>query len=187
MEKFTYICAEINKRQTLGKFHIMIKKLCAIILTCTGLCSGIQAQELYNEVLQKAEKIVNDPRSDEVSVQVNHFKSTALRYTKNMAFKNRESVTTRFLDLQAYYLSDFLRRFFLEVGELQGSDTKTRKNRIWEYVNISVSNPLFDNADKKVAESFLKDEDCLTPFSLNTDWEKACQALDEQAQAKAKK
>lgn len=160
----------------------MIKKFYFILLAYTGLGTNLQAQQLYNEVLQKAEKVVNDPRADEVSIKVNHFKSTALRYTKTMAFKTRESVTTQFLDLQAYYLSDFLTRFFKELSGMQDSDEKARKTCVWEYVNISVSNPLFETADKDLTESFLKDKDNLTPFSLNTDWEKACQALDEREQ-----
>ncbi|MCM1108137.1 MAG: hypothetical protein NC388_03650 [Clostridium sp.] len=161
----------------------MIKKLFIVLLCGLGSYSGLQAQQLYNTVLQKAEQVVNDPRSDEVSVKINHFKSTALRYTKKMAFEQHKSVTTQFLDLQAYYLSDFLGRFFKELSQLQDNDEKTRKNCIWEYVNITVSNPLFEHVDKNVSESFLEDKNNLTPFNLNTDWEKACQALDERQQA----
>lgn len=157
----------------------MKKNIVLSLFLTLGACQ-MQAQEIYNEVLTKAEKVVNDPKADEVSIKVNHFKSTALRYTRSMALKNLPEVTTQFLDVQAYYLSDFLSRFFKDLAAVQDSDEKTRKERILLYVNASVGNPLFEDADTETAESFIDDKDNLTPFSLNTDWEKACQAIDYQ-------
>lgn len=157
----------------------MIRRI-ALSLLLAATVGSAQAQELYNEVLNKAEAVVNNPKSDEVSIKVNHFKSTALRYTRNMALKTMPEVTTRFLDIQAYYLNDFLSRFFADLVTVQDSDERTRKEHIIMYVNASVGNPLFDKADAETAESFINDKDNLTPFSLNTDWEKACLAIDYQ-------
>lgn len=157
----------------------MIKKIALSILLAVG-AGQLQAQELYNEVLSKAEKVVNDPKADEVSIKVNHFKSTALRYLRHMAVKDMPEVSAQFLDVQAYYLTDFLSKFFKDMAAVQNDKTKARKECIIMYVNASVGNPLFESADTETAESFIDDKDNLTPFSLNTDWEKACQAIDYQ-------
>lgn len=157
----------------------MIKKIALSILLAVG-AGQLQAQELYNEVLTKAENVVNDPKADDVSVKVNHFKSTALRYLRHMAVKNKPDMSAQFLDIQAYYMTDFLSKFFKDLAAVQNDNTRARKECIIMYVNASVGNPLFESADTETAESFIDDKDNLTPFSLNTDWQKACQAIEYQ-------
>ncbi len=143
-----------------------------------GLSQGVAAQEIYNEVLTKAEAVVNDPKADEVSLKVAHFKSTALRYLRSTALQKNEDVTTFFLDTQAYYMSDFLGRFFADLTRHQNDSEDDRRATILHYINASVGNPLFKDVDEETAEIFIEDKGNLTPFSLNTNWEKACQALD---------
>ncbi len=160
-----------------------MNKIMLTVLLAAGI-GQVQAQELYNEVLTKAEQVVNDPKADDVSVKVNHFKSTALRYLRHMAVKTTPDVNVKFLDEQAYYMSDFLGKFFKDLTEAQSKTEKARKECILMYVNASVGNPLFDTDDTETSESFIDDKDNLTPFSLNTDWKKACQAIEYQKEKK---
>ncbi len=155
-----------------------MKKLLTAALLLLGLGQSATAQEVYNEVLAKAEAVVNDPKSDEVSLKIAHFKSTALRYLRTTALQKNEDVTTFFLDTQAYYMSDFLGRFFADLARHQNDSETDRKATVLRYVNASVGNPLFEDVDEETAEIFIEDKGNLTPFSLNTNWEKACQALD---------
>lgn len=159
-----------------------MNRISRIILTAgisLMLGTTCPAQELYNEVLKQAEAVVNNPKADEVSLKINHFKSTALRYLKNTALKKMETVTVQFLDTQAYYLSEFVGNYITELVRMRNDDEKTRKARILDYVNATVNNPLFEEADTEMTESFIVDKDGLTPFSINTNWERACQALKD--------
>lgn len=143
------------------------------------LVTTCPAQELYNEVLKQADAVVNNPKADEISLKINHFKSTALRYLKSTALKKMDTVTEQFLNTQAYYLSEFIGTYITELVKMQNDDEKTRKARILDYINATVNNPLFEEADTEWVESFIADKDGLTPFSINTNWERACQALKD--------
>lgn len=163
-----------------------MKRISRIILAAgIGLMIGTScpAQQLYNEVLKQAEAVVNNPKSDDVSLKINHFKSTALRYLKNTALKEMETVTEQFLDVQAYYLSDFIGKYIKDLVSMQSDTEKARKARIIDYVNASVNNPLFKDQDEETTGCFIEDKDGLTPFSLNTDWKKASQALEQSQNA----
>ncbi|MBQ1972977.1 MAG: hypothetical protein II222_01290 [Paraprevotella sp.] len=157
-----------------------MKRLAISLILVLGSFIFAHSQEVFNEVLTKAEAVVNNPNADEMSIKVNHFKSTALRYLRTKAFETQDNVTAAFLDIQAYYLSEFLSKYFKELAAMQQADEKAKKGCIMMFVNTSVSNPLFMNADSETAESFITAEGNLTPFSLNTNWEKACAAIDEQ-------
>ena len=158
----------------------MTKKITVIIAILLGIQLSATSQEIYNEVLAKSEAIVNDPKASDINIKLNHFKSTALRYIRSTAHKQKKQVTASFLDVQAYYMSDFLGRFFKDLSTIQNSSEKKRKEYIMMYVNASVGNPLFENQDEEITECFIDDNNNLTPFSLNTDWEKACKAIDIQ-------
>ena len=76
------------------------------------------AQDIYNMVLGNATRIVNTPTSPYTQTQIAQFKRTALIYLKSKAFEQTDSVTTQFLDTQAYFLSEYLTLFFDEIIKL---------------------------------------------------------------------
>lgn len=144
-----------------------------IILTLLALLlvGGMQcrAQEVFNMVLQSATRVVNSPTSNFTATRVAQFKRTALTYMRDKAFEQSDSVKASFLDTQAYYLSEFMTLFFNEILRVQGPE---RKERIYLFMQASRECPLWNDPDKETAESFIIADE-LTPFSLDTDWDKA--------------
>ena len=93
-------------------------------------------------------------------------------------------VTDRFLDVQAYYMSEFLTLFFKEILSDKKLSDEKKKNKILMFMDASCSNPLFNDSDKETINAYINEGNELTPFCLDTDWEKAYAAA--QAQLKNK-
>lgn len=148
----------------------MRKLLSLLTLTMLSLHSTeVRAQEVYDMALQSATRIVNNPASNFTVVRVAQFKRTALIYMRDMAVKQAPDTPASFLDTQAYYLGEFVTTFFNSILRLQGAE---RKSRIMQFMKASKDNPVWNDPDKETAESFIISGE-LTPFSLDTDWEKA--------------
>lgn len=148
-----------------------------LLLLGTTKCA---AQDVYNLVLENATRIVNSPTSGYTQTQIAQFKRTALVYLKSKAFEKCDTVTTSFLDTQAYYLSEFVTLFFDEILKSKKLSESKRRERIYLFMDASVSNPLFDDPDEETTMAFTKDSGEITPFSINTDWEKAYAAAKEE-------
>lgn len=141
-----------------------------IIASCNF---SLKAQEVYNLVLNNATRIVNNPTCSYTQIQIAQFKRTALIYMKAKAFEETDSVPSSFLDTQAYYLSEFVTLFFNDVVMSKRLSVEKRKERIMMFTDASISNPMFDDADKDTTLAFINDGGELTPFSIDTDWQKA--------------
>lgn len=129
----------------------------------------MKAQEVYNMVLQSATRIVNSPTSNFNLTRIAQFKRTALTYMRDKAFEKSDSVSANFLDTQAYCLSEFTTLFFNEIFKVEGSK---RKDLIYTFMKASLECPMWNDPDKETSEAFIAADE-LTPFSLDTDWEKA--------------
>lgn len=155
-----------------------MKKYIILLLlsSLVGAMNQVSAQEVYNYVLQSSSRIVDDPTSSFTHTRIAQFKKTALVYLKSKATETMPEVTDSFLNEQAYHLSEFI-AFFIEevVGETQRSK-RDRKKTIINFINASLMNPLFNDDDTETTECYFRDNDELTPFSLNTDWVKAYNA-----------
>lgn len=135
----------------------------------------VRAQEVYKMVLESATRVVNNPTTNFTLARVAQFKRTALTYMRNKAFEQCDTVQTLFLDTQAYYLNEFTDRFFREILKVSG---EARKECIMIFVKASQDNPMWRDPDKDTTESFVGTGE-LTPFSLDTDWEKAYKRIEE--------
>ena len=146
-------------------------------LVCTAvfalLTSVAQAQEVFNYVLASATRTVNNPSANYTQTQIAQFKRTALIYLQKKAFEKSDTVQTSLLDNQAYYLSEFITLFFDEITKDKKEADGVRKAKIMLFMDASVMNPLWNDPDKETTQSFLQEEGVLTPFSLDTDWQKA--------------
>lgn len=150
------------------------------LLSFLLLSLGCQAQDVYNYVLSSATRIVNSPTSSYTQTQIAQFKRTALIYLKKKAFEQQTNVSAEFLNTQAYFLSEFVTLFFDEILKSKRmSDTK-RREKILLFMDASVSNPLFNDPDQETTMSFITDGGEITPFCLNTDWQKAYTAAKSQ-------
>ena len=163
----------------------MRKYLLFTLLTLFAcFASSVKAQDVYNLVLNNATRIVNNPTSNYTQTQISQFKRTALVYMKSKAFEVTDSVPSGFLDTQAYNLSEFITLFFNDVMKSKRLDSEKRKERIMMFTDASISNPMFDDTDKDTTLAFIKDGGELTPFSLDTDWQKAYAAALAQLKKK---
>ena len=133
------------------------------------------AQEVFNMVLQSATRTVNSPTSNFTVTRVAQFKRTALTYLRDKAFEQSDSVKSAFLDTQAYCLSEFTTSFFNQIVHCSGD---TRRQVIQKFMDASRNNPLWGDPDTETTHSFITANE-LTPFSLDTDWEKAFNAIKE--------
>lgn len=137
------------------------------------------SQEVFNLVLDNATKVVNSPTSGFAQAQIAQFKRTTLLYIKRKAFERTDSVPAKFLNTQAYYMSEFLSLFFNEILKNKKADEEARKSKIMLFMNASAANPLFYDTDKETTMAFINDGGELTPFCLDTDWQKAYLAARE--------
>ncbi len=153
--------------------------LATLVLLLSCFATG-RAQDVYNIVLDNATRIVNSPTSSFTQTQIAQFKRTALIYMKKKAFEETDSVPSAFLDTQAYYLSEFITLFFDEILKSKKMNEDKRKEKIMLFMDASVSNPMFDDKDQETTMSYINEGGELTPFCLNTDWQKAYAAAKSQ-------
>lgn len=159
-----------------------------LLLITIFLCGSAAAagQEVYNYLLESSTRIVCNPGSSFTQTRIAQFKRTALVYMKSKAFEVMPRVTDQFLNTQAYYLSEFLALFFDEVLRDKKLSASRRKEKIYMFMDASKSNPLFGDTDAETTDAFILDSDELTPFSLDTDWQKAYLAARNILDANAK-
>ena len=124
-------------------------------------------------VMENATRVVNSPSSSYTQTQIAQFKCTALTYLKRKAFEQTDSVSTDFLNVQAYYLSEFLSSFFNDILKSRRKDSVKKQEKIQHYMNATVLNPLFNDSDQETTMSYIVANEKLTPFCLNTNWQKA--------------
>ncbi len=151
-----------------------MKKL-LIALVMMGAASTMNAQEVFNYLLDKSEKIVNNPKASDFDLKVNQFKVTALRYIPTTGIKMKGGVSTEFMDVQAYSMNAFILSYF---KALQTTPEAGRKDCIMRYVKATRENPLYEDKDIENTEAFVNDPGGYTPFSINVNWENALAAIE---------
>lgn len=158
----------------------MKKTIIALIMGFCGTTLQGFSQEVYKMVLQSATRVVNNPTSNYATTSIAQFKRTALTYLRDKAFEKSDSVSAEFLDTQAYYLAEFTTKYITDITTLQGS---ALKNRVLQYTAATHEFPMWNDPDKETTESFIIAGE-LTPFSLDTDWEKAYSKISENTEKK---
>ena len=149
----------------------MKKIIFFFFLSALPLC--VNAQKVFNLVIQSADRTISDPNSSYAMTQMAQFKKTALVYLRNKAFETQPEVKEAFLDEQEYYLSEFISLYVNELLKTKELTKKEQKEKVKMFMQASSSNPLFNDTNTEVSESFIISGNELTPFSLDTDWEKA--------------
>ena len=141
---------------------------------------GANAQEIYKIVYKNAEQIVNDPNSGVTKARIAQFKVSQLTYLYQKAFETMPEVTDRFLDVQAYYLTEFMSLYQAELVKSSKETPEERAKKVMIFLDATVSNPLFGDTDEETIYAYIKEGTELTPFSLDTDWQKALAAVKAQ-------
>ena len=161
-----------------------MKHLIALLSFIFCAITTSQAQSVYDYVLNNATRVVNSPVSNFTQTQIAQFKRTALVYLKRKAYEETDTIPSLFLDTQAYYMSEFITLFFEHVSKSKRLTEDKLQERIMIFTDASISNPMFNDPDKETTLSFILNHGEITPFSLDTDWEKAYFAAKPQVDKK---
>lgn len=154
-----------------------MKKSLYVILLFALLPMTMSAQDVYNYLLDATTNTVNNPTSTYTQVRIAQFKRTALVYLKRKALETMPEVTEQFLNKQAYYMSEYVALFFDEILKGKKDNEQKRMAKIYLFMDTSKAYPLFDDPDTDMTDSYIIEGNELTPFSLNTDWQKAYGAV----------
>lgn len=149
------------------------KLLIALCLVCAPLSAG--AQEVYRLVLESAERTLRDPSSGFAMTRIAQFKKAALVYMKDQTGKSDDAASTadRLLDTQAYYLSEFTTLYARMLARTKRTGAEKQQERVRIFMDASHRNPLFSDPNTSATDAYVQTGNEITPFSLNTDWEKA--------------
>ena len=149
-----------------------------ILFVCMLMLSmNMQAQDVFNELRQKNKAIVEDPQSNELVKKISMFKLDALNY---MVIKMQEEMpdsSVYFLDNQAYAMNAFVTFYIEKLIKLNNMPKSLQVEMTKMFMDASYSNPLFKDKDKEITLSYYNNGDCLTRFSLDTDWPRALAAI----------
>ncbi len=92
--------------------------------------------------------------------------------------------TTIFLDKQAFALNNFINYYIQTIVESQDLPANSQLKIIELFMDASISNPLFNDSDKELVHGYFVNGNCLTRFSLDTDWRRAAAAVYNQLEKK---
>ena len=181
-----------NKRAFAGVFFLMIerkrvtlqhlidkvisnnmKKIILSLLVLMASVASIQAQDLFKTVRDNATKVVNNPSSSDEEIQINQFKVTALNYLAMMVQKRGLKKDTYFYNSQAVNMTSFITDFQVNLEKARAISPAKRMEIMKIYTDASKFNPLFKDTDKEKVNCYVDDKTTMTPFCLDTDWEKA--------------
>lgn len=139
----------------------------------------LQAQEVFHFELESSVRTMRNPMVGLVASRVAGFQHCALLYLQSKASHETKATDFKWLDNQAYHLADFLALYqALITDEAISSDEQ--KSIKAAFKEATLAYPCFFDEDENTA---LQHVNCvgsdLTPFSLDTDWEKAFHSIFE--------
>lgn len=155
-----------------------MKRFITVIITLHLIVLNSNAQKVYNEIMAKAKAIIETPSTVDIVRQINLFKIDALNY---LMIKMREQMpdsTTSFLDQQAYAMNKFVNTYFQVIVENADKPESLQIKTMKKFMDASYSNPLFNDSDTELTLGYYLNAKCLARFSLDTDWRKACLAIE---------
>lgn len=157
---------------------------CAFCLLAGGAQQEAKAQTLFNYEMQKSIERQRNARFGIAAQRIAFFQQNALMYLWHKMSQNESRLPLFYqkLDRQANFLAEFLtvyHRLIINNSQL----TEAQQER-WKryFTESSLLHPLFNDPNDSVTLQFLdKEERSPTPFSLDTNWETAYQAIMQHA------
>ena len=144
-----------------------------VLLLLLAMALNMQAQQAYTELRTKARTTLDNKNANTLVKQISQFKLDALNY---LAIKMQEEMpdsSVTYLDQQAIAMDNFV-NFYVEqlIASTKEPDAMQVK-MIKLFMDVSYSNPLFNDKDTELTLSYHNNGKALTRFSLDTDWRKA--------------
>lgn len=140
---------------------------------------ALQAQEVFNTLLDKAWQVVNTKDANDYEAKINYFYVTALNYMKGK-IGQADEVQYKIMDEQAIAMQNYVTDFFKYMGTVKDEDE--RRKVISLFIETSVDNSFFNDKDDETTESFINDSNYITPFKLDTDWVTAYKEIKKKMQ-----
>lgn len=157
----------------------MKARLIALALMAMTGIGRAAAQDIFQQVVNTNKLIIEDPQAGGSTLAIAQFKYTAMQYLCTTAIKNGGGKADgAMLDRQAQAMNNFVTGYITELT--QARESKKQKDVMMRYWKASAHNPLFNDPDTETTRAFTTDLTSITPFSLDTDWEKADEARKEQ-------
>lgn len=163
---------------TYSKSRFM-KKLMVVVCLAAMSAVPVSAQSLFETVYKSAVAKVNDANSSSETIDVNQFEVTALNYLQTQVQKRALQKDGYFFDSQAVNLKSFVDDFLFYLNKARAVSADKRKAVINCYREASLQNPLFGDTNKERTYCYVNDTKTFTPFSLDTNWEKAYDQASE--------
>lgn len=150
-----------------------MKKL--ILTMALVLTAGmqVQAQELFHKVYDMNIGVVNNPASNDEQIAISQFKVTVLNYITTQVAKRGMQKDGYFYDSQAVNLQSFVTDFLDNLSKARAISPAKRLAVLKCYQEASLQNPLFKDSDRERTHCYVNDKQAFTPFSIDTDWDKA--------------
>ena len=158
----------------------MNRIILTIMMVAASSSLTLSAQTLYKKVFDNATAVVNNAASNDQQIQINQYKITVLNYISNQVKKRGLTKDSYLYDSQAVNLASFITDFETYVIKARAISTEKRLEVIACYRDASLNNPLFNDTDKETTYVYVNDKQTYTPFSLDTDWEKAYDQATEK-------
>ncbi len=150
-----------------------MKKIILTAIVALFAATGVNAQSLYKTVYDKATAVVNNPASSDEEIDINQFKVTCLNYMSTQVKKRGLKKDSYFYDSQAVNLTSFVTDFLANIEKARMISPAKRTEVIKIYMDASKYNPMFKDTDKEKVNCYVNDKKSITPFCVDTDWEKA--------------
>ncbi|MBO1364054.1 hypothetical protein JHU38_09780 [Prevotella sp. A2931] len=158
----------------------MKKTIIALVILCTSYTT-LQAQKVYNEILQTSTEVAKDKNNDLEKRKVATFKVDALKY---MLMKTKELMpdsSMHMVDVQAYAMYCFVNNYITALTKAKKKKDKELVKTIYKEATIHC--PRFNDMDKELILAYYNNENFLTQFVLDCDWEKALKEVENVTQA----
>lgn len=150
-----------------------MKRLSLILLLALPAIFCANAQNVYTQIRQKASASVYDVATAPVVRQFSRFKLDALDYLGMKMKEKMPDSTVVYLDKQALALNHFMSLYTQTLLENRTQPAAYQVKLMKLFIDASVSNPLFNDTDKELVNSYVANADSPTRFSLDTDWQRA--------------
>ena len=159
-----------------------MKKFFFIFLVLLALPTISRGESVFELELECAQRTLRSGRANYISVQFAQFQEVALLYLREKQQNTRDTmrINRHWLDTQALNMADFLSLYYMSFvnDTLTGEDYEVLR---LIFRDVSLSTPCFYDANERITLQFvLPEESKITPFSLDTDWPKAYQKIQNE-------
>lgn len=155
-----------------------MKKFLIILMLYIGM--NVQAQEVFNELRQKNKAIVENPQSNGLVRSISQFKLDALNYLVIKMQEEMPDSSAYFLDSQAIAMNEYITFYIQKLVQYNEMPKSLQEEMTKMFMEASKGHPLFKDKDKEMVLNYYNNGECLTRFSLDTDWEKALESIKKK-------